>query len=96
MTMPSDPLALLRSRSYVALLVIAAIIGAPVSAVAYFFLALVAIQFFAVDVHIFPISSGYTLGVTPGWNLPFIESAVYHSLLLGFWLAGKSLYLLVT
>ena len=41
MTMPSDPLALLRSRSYVALLVIAAIIGAPVSAVAYFFLALV-------------------------------------------------------
>jgi H+/Cl- antiporter ClcA len=40
-TMPSDPLALLRSRSYVALLVLAAIIGAPVSAVAYFFLALV-------------------------------------------------------
>src|SRR5580700_4239635 len=39
--MPSDPLALLRSRSYVALLVLAAIIGAPVSAVAYFFLALV-------------------------------------------------------
>src|ERR1700733_4424505 len=39
--MPSDPLALLRSRSYIALLVLAAIIGAPVSAVAYFFLALV-------------------------------------------------------
>src|SRR5450631_4512973 len=39
--MPSDPLVLLRSRSYVALLVLAAIIGAPVSAVAYFFLALV-------------------------------------------------------
>ena len=41
MTMPSDPLALLRSRSYIALLVLAAIIGAPVSAAAYFFLALV-------------------------------------------------------
>ena len=41
MTMPSDPLALLRSRSYVALLVLAAIIGVPVSAAAYFFLALV-------------------------------------------------------
>jgi H+/Cl- antiporter ClcA len=40
-TMPSDPLALLRSRGYLALLVLAAIIGAPVSAVAYFFLALV-------------------------------------------------------
>jgi hypothetical protein len=39
--MPPDPLALLRSRSYVALLVLAAIIGVPVSAVAYFFLALV-------------------------------------------------------
>jgi len=40
MTTP-DPLALLRSRSYLALLVLAAIIGVPVSAVAYFFLALV-------------------------------------------------------
>jgi H+/Cl- antiporter ClcA len=38
---PADPLALLRSRSYVALLVLAAIIGVPVSAAAYFFLALV-------------------------------------------------------
>jgi hypothetical protein len=41
-TTPSDPLALLRSRSYVALLVLAAIIGVPVSAAAAnFFLALV-------------------------------------------------------
>jgi H+/Cl- antiporter ClcA len=38
---PPDPLAMLRSRSYIALLVLAAIIGAPVSAAAYFFLALV-------------------------------------------------------
>ena len=41
MTTPPDPIALLRSRSYLALLVIAAIIGVPVSAAAYFFLALV-------------------------------------------------------
>ena len=41
MTTPPDPLALLRSRSYLQLLVLAAIIGAPVSAVAYGFLALV-------------------------------------------------------
>ena len=41
MTTPPDPIALLRSRSYVALLVLAAIIGVPVSAAAYFFLALV-------------------------------------------------------
>ncbi len=38
---PTDLLALLRSRSYVALLVLAAIIGVPVSAAAFFFLALV-------------------------------------------------------
>jgi H+/Cl- antiporter ClcA len=39
--MPPDPLAILRSRSYLGLLVLAAIIGVPVSALAYFFLALV-------------------------------------------------------
>ena len=41
MTTPSDPLALLRSRSYAVLLVLAAIVGVLVSAAAYFFLALV-------------------------------------------------------
>ena len=40
-TTPSDPLALLRSRSYLVLLVLAAVVGVPVSAAAYFFLALV-------------------------------------------------------
>jgi len=39
--MPADPLAMLRTRNYAVLLVLAAIIGAPISAVAYFFLALV-------------------------------------------------------
>ena len=41
MTKQSDPLAPLRSRSYLALLALAAIIGVPVSAAAYGFLALV-------------------------------------------------------
>ena len=41
MTTPPDPLALLRSRNYLQLLVVAGIIGAPISAVAYFFLVLV-------------------------------------------------------
>jgi H+/Cl- antiporter ClcA len=36
-----DPIALLRSRKYVGLLIIAAAIGVPISALAYFFLALV-------------------------------------------------------
>ncbi len=41
MTTPTDPVALLRSRSYLGLLVLAAIVGVPVSAAAYGFLALV-------------------------------------------------------
>src|SRR3989442_1862024 len=40
-TVTSDPLALLRSRSYLGLLLLAAVIGAPVSAAAYGFLVLV-------------------------------------------------------
>jgi H+/Cl- antiporter ClcA len=40
-TTPPDPLALLRSKSYLVLLVLAALVGVPVSAAAYFFLALV-------------------------------------------------------
>jgi H+/Cl- antiporter ClcA len=39
---PSDPAAILRSRSYVRLLLVAAILGVPISAAAYGFLALVA------------------------------------------------------
>jgi H+/Cl- antiporter ClcA len=41
MTTPPDPQALLRSRAFVALLVLAAIVGVPISAVAWGFLALV-------------------------------------------------------
>ena len=38
---PPDPVALLRSRSYLMLLALAAILGMPISAAAYGFLALV-------------------------------------------------------
>ena len=38
---PADPLALLRTRSYMALLVLAAILGVPIAALAYGFLKLV-------------------------------------------------------
>ena len=41
MTTPADPLALLRSRAYVRLLAVAAILGVPISAAAWGFLALV-------------------------------------------------------
>src|SRR5215831_12508454 len=38
---PPDPMAMLRSRAYVGLLVVAAVLGVPISAAAYGFLALV-------------------------------------------------------
>src|SRR4051794_14260996 len=38
---PPDPIALLRSAAYARLLVLAALVGVPISAVAYFFLKLV-------------------------------------------------------
>ena len=38
---PPDPMAILRSRAYIMLLVLAAILGVPISAAAYGFLALV-------------------------------------------------------
>ena len=41
MTTPPDPVAVLRSRSYIGLLVLATIIGMPIAAAAYFFLAAV-------------------------------------------------------
>ena len=42
-TKPADPLALLRTRRYLALLVLAAILGVPIAAIAYGFLKLVAV-----------------------------------------------------
>jgi peptide/nickel transport system permease protein len=52
-----------------------------VQAIPYFFLALLVIELFALHWHVFPIGQGYSLGLVPGWNLPFVESAVGHSIL---------------
>jgi len=53
-----------------------------VQALPYFFLALVLIEVFAVKLNWFPEAQSYNGEVVhPGWNLPFIESAVYHALL---------------
>ena len=53
-------------------------------AVPYFFLALILITLLALDVHAFPIGSGYGQGLVPGWHWDFISSAIYHSLLPAF------------
>ncbi len=47
----------------------------------YFFLALVAIELFALKWRLFPFGQGYSLGLSPGWNWPFLSSAIYHSIL---------------
>ncbi len=53
-------------------------------AIPYFFLALILLEVLAVSLHLFPIGQGFSQTVTPGWNLPFIGSAVYHSILPAF------------
>jgi H+/Cl- antiporter ClcA len=65
-----DPQALLRSRSYVQLLVIAALIGAPISAVAYGFLKLVAVVQEAVFESL-PEALGFDAAPT-WWPLPVL------------------------
>ena len=52
--------------------------------VPYFFLALLLVDAVAVHLHWFPIQQGYSQGLVPGWHWPFIQSAIYHSLLPAF------------
>jgi chloride channel protein, CIC family len=70
---PADPFALMRSRGYVALLVLAALIGVPVSAVAYGFLKLVDVlqTWFFTDL---PKEIGFH-GEPPWWPLPLLAVA---------------------
>jgi H+/Cl- antiporter ClcA len=62
--MPSDPVALLRSKSYLRLLVIAAVLGVPVSAAAYGFLALVSYLQQEIFVH---LPHGLGFATEPVW-----------------------------
>ncbi len=67
---PPDPLKLLKSRSYLALLVVGAVIGVPVAAIAYFFLEGVA----RVQTEIFsdlPVSLGFHAEPL-WWPLPWV------------------------
>ena len=51
------------------------------SAVPYFWLGLVALAIFAVDLQWFPLSGGYDPSVTVGFTGPFIASAIDHAVL---------------
>src|SRR5215218_1618472 len=70
---PPDPVALLRSRSYAGLLVLAAILGVPISAAAYGFLALVSSlqEWLFTDL---PGALGFG-GAPPWWPLPLLVLA---------------------
>jgi len=63
-TTPPDPLALLRTKSYLALLVLAAMLGVPISAVAYGFLKLIDYLQGEVFTH---LPSGLGFHGTPRW-----------------------------
>ena len=70
MTTPADPAALLRSRAYLQLLAFAAILGVPISAAVYGFLALASYLQKEVYTHL-PHGLGFT--TTPvWWPLPMV------------------------
>ena len=73
MSTPSDPQALLRSRSYLRLLLLAALLGAPISAAAYGFLQLVDYLQGQVFTHL-PDGLGFH-GEPPWWPLPMLAVA---------------------
>lgn len=67
------------------------------SAVPYFWLALILILLFASTLEWFPLQQGYDVTLAMGWNWDFIQSAVYHGTLpaltivvssIGGWLLG--------
>lgn len=53
-------------------------------AVPFFFLAFIIIDIFALHLHWFPATGGFGATLVPGWDLTFIRSALYHSLLPAF------------
>ena len=65
-----NPVELLKSRSYLKVLVLAAAIGVPISALAYFFLELVAYTQHQLYVHL-PQAFGFH-GVPIWWPVPFL------------------------
>jgi peptide/nickel transport system permease protein len=51
------------------------------SAIPYFWLALISLYVLAYTLNLFPLNGGYDIAVTPGLNINFIISAIQHGLL---------------
>ena len=63
-----------------------------VQAIPYFFLALLVVEVFAVTLGWFPPAGGFDgQNYTPGWNWPFISSAIYYGFLPAFTIVVTSL-----
>jgi peptide/nickel transport system permease protein len=67
------------------------------STIPYFWLGLVAIAIFSVNLRWFPIGKAYGVGMVPGWNFEFIGQVIHHGTLplitiviasLGGWMLG--------
>jgi len=54
------------------------------SAIPYFWLALILVYIFGVNLQWFPVTGGYDNTIMPGFNLDFIGSVVYYGLLPAF------------
>jgi H+/Cl- antiporter ClcA len=87
MTTPPDPQALLRSKSYLRLLILAALLGVPISAGAYGFLALVNYLQPQLFTHL-PDGLGFH-GEPPWWPLPMLVIAGLISAPVIRYLPGK-------
>lgn len=55
--------------------------GTFISSVPYFWIGLLALTVFAVDLGWFPLSGGSAANVTPSWSWSFVASALYHGAL---------------
>ena len=67
------------------------------TSVPFYMLGILLIYLFAVLVRWFPIFGSYSIGISVGWNWPFIKSVIHHSVLpagaivlasMGFWALG--------
>jgi peptide/nickel transport system permease protein len=56
-------------------------VTAFLAAVPYFWLGLVVLTLFAVDIPLLPISGGYSAALTPSWSWAFVSSALVHGIL---------------
>lgn len=66
-------------------------IGSFFSSVPYFWIALIALTVFGVELHWFPLTGGYASNLHPGWTGDFIASAIGHSILPAITIVVSSL-----